>query len=341
MTAYQPTRSSLCSPTDEMTRLDLPESVAMSHLGPLRELMLREARLLESIDHECVVRLECGWLEQRMDLAPRWPGDGVLNPNTGASAPHSCSISSTETRTSQSCGGGGANAQSPPCSACYSWTSARPWKICEQDPVALLRACVPWVVGEEDSDSDRSDTEEAQGDLVVSRRTEGDIGQSHCRGDVPTRWIGVAEPKTSTMQTSYQEQRPLPNHAGQRSSLSCRERSGAVAQSVVTPREQGRSGCPPSSIVRLASYLLIPDGLPLGQWLETEFEPRTAPDEHGVSTAVATPNGWVQVWQQLVIMFLQVVRGVENLHVQGIVHNGISTDSVWVGVKARKQDILR
>lgn len=299
----------------------------MLHLGQLRELMLREARLLGSLDHDCIVRLECGWLEQRIDMAPRWPGDHVSSPKTGASALQSCSVSSTEKRTGQSCGGG-ANAR---CSRSSSRTIARPWQICEQDPVALLRTCVPWVVGEEDSDSDRSDTEEAQEGLAIGSQTEHDNGQPHCRGDVPTRWIGVAEPKISTRETSYQEQPPLSINFGQRSSLSCRERSDAAAQSIVTPQGQGRSGSPPSSIVCLASYLLVPDGISLGQWFETEFEPRTSPDEHGVSAAVTTPEDWAAVWRQLVLMFLQVVRGVENLHVQGIVHNGISTESIWVG----------
>lgn len=46
-------------------RLDVPECRAAPQLGRLRELMLREARLLDSLHHECIMPLECGWLEQR------------------------------------------------------------------------------------------------------------------------------------------------------------------------------------------------------------------------------------------------------------------------------------
>lgn len=48
----------------------MPRSLATPQLGRLRELMLREARLLDSLHHECMVPLECGWLEQRTGEQP-------------------------------------------------------------------------------------------------------------------------------------------------------------------------------------------------------------------------------------------------------------------------------
>ena len=50
--------------------------------------------------------------------------------------------------------------------------------------------------------------------------------------------------------------------------------------------------------------------------------------------AVSAPEDWVIVWRQLVGMFLQVVRGVDHLHTQGVVHNNIHPGSVWVSVEA-------
>ncbi|CAM9554409.1 unnamed protein product [Scytosiphon promiscuus] len=50
------------------TRFFLPERLAVPQLGRLRELMLREARLLDTLAHDCVVPLERAWLEQRTGL---------------------------------------------------------------------------------------------------------------------------------------------------------------------------------------------------------------------------------------------------------------------------------
>ncbi|CAM9392619.1 unnamed protein product [Hapterophycus canaliculatus] len=47
------------------TRFLLPERLAVPQLGRLRELMLREARLLDALSHDCIVPLERAWLEQR------------------------------------------------------------------------------------------------------------------------------------------------------------------------------------------------------------------------------------------------------------------------------------
>ncbi|CAB1104464.1 unnamed protein product [Ectocarpus sp. CCAP 1310/34] len=50
------------------TRFVLSERLAVPQLGRLRELMIREARLLDTLSHDYVVPLEQGWLEERAGL---------------------------------------------------------------------------------------------------------------------------------------------------------------------------------------------------------------------------------------------------------------------------------
>lgn len=321
--------------------------------------MFREACLLDSLDHECVVRLECAWLEQRVCETPRGLGDS-LSDRQGATAGKNNPVIPTAKRRDEGSGGFAQKAcwllqsveQSAPNSSASntqhrcrsrSLTNSCP-SICDEDPVAALRPFVPWTVEEQEADSDFSDTEEGKQGMPISGR-RGNIERQPCwGGDQSTRWMGAAEPKGPTTKRAC----PTAGSTcvGQRVGSSLRERSVAMGrtESVVCRQEDDRVDanirtgddclCLIASpkMISVAAYLLMPDGKTLGEWLETEFEPRIAPDEQGVAMAVTTAGDWARVWGKLLHMFLQVVRGVEYLHVQGIVHNGISTDSVWVRV---------
>lgn len=161
----------------------------MSQLRRLREPMLREARLLDSLDHECVVHLECGWLEQRIGETPRWLGDSFLDR-------HDATVVNNfpEKRTGEGDGGfaeetsrwlQSAEQLAPNSTATNTRTrccsrflvSSRPLTF-DEDPVAALRSCVPWTVGEQVSDSDSSDNEEGKEGFPISRKRENDEAAS-------------------------------------------------------------------------------------------------------------------------------------------------------------------
>lgn len=315
--------------------------------------MLREARLLDSLDHDFVIPLECGWLEQRTDYSPLCPGSSFLDgrqatcairptSNTGHEeemsnerAVHACSRQ--QQSAAKAVGSDNDLSAAAPSSLVESQRSSCALTSCDEDPVAVLRACVPWAVGEEDSDNgSSSDTDDegkwgseisTDGMRRHSREREGDE-KSRWGGDDSTHWIGTAEPKTTPLAGACRTARIPPP----RQLPSVGTRPVARGQNF----DQNRTLSSPcaaqqQSMICIAAYLLLPDALTLGEWLDTEFEPKLAPDGQGVTMAVTGTEDWLMVWQQLVNMFLQVVRGVEHLHVQGIVHNGISTASVWVG----------
>lgn len=337
----------------------------MPHLGRLRELMLREARLLDSLSHECIVPLERGWLEQRAgleqpaisactvcwnspllttktigsedvdDTTPaeeRANGEDSLRNRTRFQSrdregpptdvledgclslrqPHlQSAIAATGSTDSIVCCGGCGRTDNP---ARFSVGSG-PGLRNEDDAVAfLLRSWVPLTVRDVEVDDDEYDMAEQDegGEMVGSDKNIGEGGGRSAAqyggveklrwgGDGTTDWKGTAEPKstaygpTPTTDTPAAEEpldrkTPVPKAdegGGNRIAFLCGER-----------------------IVCLASYLLLPDWLPLSVWFETEFEPRMAASDGQDGTAptgvVTAPDDWALVWRHLLSMFVQV-----------------------------------
>lgn len=365
----------------------MPERLAIPQLGRLRELMLREARLLDSLSHECVVPLERGWLEQRAGAQPTDEflyethpklTAGALTKNLDrppAATPESATaenlpngtcpyressrfhgyctrhprLSSPAAVRCGSCaaarGAGGERESADP--SCFLDGGALRGQNNDNDAAAfLLRSCVPMTVADVDDDED---SEEEGGGLsgngsAVSERGVkrfGDLEQDRWGGDDTTDWRGIAEPKLTAaggtevglevsgvaMPPSAQpldEERCDP--AVDQGCAFRNDRREDAGDDSRASRQQKRT-------LRLASYLLLPDWLPLRLWFETEFRPRTAAApgaREGPTVAVSAAEDWVTVWRHLVRMFLQVVRGVDHLHTQGVVHNNIHPGSVWV-----------
>lgn len=376
-------------------RFHLPERLAVPQLGRLRELMLREARLLDSLSHECIVPLERGWLEQRTGAQPTDDFFHETHPKTRAGAlaknvdrppaatqatqesapaeslpsdtcpcretlrPHGgCArqprISSPVTVRSDSCSARRSPdpERGPPTDPLCFVGGAFRYQDGDDDAAAfLLRSCVPLTVADVD-DGDDDDSEEEEGDGVPGSRghgiSEGRVQrfgaskeQDRWGGDGTTGWRGIAEPKSTAvgrakvgLETASGVAAPPPAPPLRK------ERCGPVADQGCAFRNGGledaggdsRSARQKKRTLRLASYLLLPDWLPLRLWFETEFRPRTAAPgaRGGGMVAVSAAEDWVIVWRQLVQMFLQVVRGVDYLHTQGVVHNNIHPGSVWV-----------
>ena len=368
----------------------MPEKLAVPQLGRLRELMLREAHLLDSLSHECIVPLERGWLEQRTGAQPTDDFFHETHPRSEASAlakiidrppvvtqesataeslpsdtcpcreslpSHGCvrqpRLSSPMAVRCDSCSARRSGRErGPPADPSSFISGSLRGQDDDDDDAAtfLLRSCVPLTVADVDDDDDSE--AEAEDDVPGSG-----YGTSECRiqrfgaseqdrwgGDDTTDWRGIAEPKSAAvgraevgLEASGVTGPPLAQPLD-------KERCGAVADQVCAFRNGGQEGAGGDSwaarqqkrTLRLASYLLLPDWLPLRLWFETEFRPRAcAPGARGgAMVTVSAAEDWVVVWRQLVLMFLQVVRGVDHLHTQGVVHNNIHPGSVWVSSQA-------
>lgn len=294
-------------------RVDLPENVATSKLGRLRELMLREARLLESLHHDCIVPLECGWLEQRireisttslcdvtrasLSSTDNWCRDDATEFTPWKMRDNQQSERSRQWQ-SESPGvtSGGldqAERQQP-----RALSNNHVYPICE-NPIELLLAHVPWTVDEHDHDT-RHDKHFGESNQLRGR------GEIHWGGDHSTGWMGSAEPKTPTniaRLTTPGRHRYMSNNS-----------RGFFRQ----------------KWMYLACYMLMPDGLQLSKWFETEFEPRISFGKDDTTGAITTARDWSRVWRQLVHLFLQIVQGVEYIHLQGMVHNSLNPKTVWV-----------
>ncbi|CAM9786504.1 unnamed protein product [Laminaria digitata] len=360
--------------------------------------MLREARLLDSLSHDCIVPLEHGWLEQRTGAQPtdnffhethertsalaksvdrppavtQVPQDSATAENlpsgtcpcressrsrsctrqTGESSPVAVRCDSCAARRPD-----GERGPPPTDPSCFFVEGALRGQNDEDDDGAaafFLRSCVPLTVLDVDDDTD--DSEEEEGDCCVPGsggygvsegrvRRLGASEQDRWGGDDSTGWRGTAEPKSTavggatvgveaygaaTPPSAPPSAQPLDEErcdpvAGQGCALRAGGQEDAGGGNMAA-RQKMRT-------LRLASYLLLPDCLPLRLWFETEFRPRTAAApgaREGPMVAVSAADDWVIVWRQLVLMFLQVVRGVDHLHTQGVVHNNIHPGSVWV-----------
>ena len=315
----------------------MPERIAVPQLGRLRELMLREARLLDSLSHECIVPLERGWLEQRAGAQPTDNFFREPHPRTRAGAlatsvdrPPAVTQATLGSATVESLTSGIRPCRETPRShdgcvrqprlsspvpvRCDSCPSRRPGRerVPPADPsfvvdgalrgqdddgdaaaTFLLRSCVPLTVA--DVDGDDGDSEEGEGDGVPGSGSygisEGRIQrfgaskeQDRWGGDDTTDWRGIAEPKSTAagraevgLEAACGVSAPppvLPLH---------KERCHLIADQGAF-RNGGKEGDNGGSraagqkkrILRLASYLLLPDWLPLRLWFETEFRPRTA-----------------------------------------------------------------
>lgn len=185
---------------------------------------------------------------------------------------------------------------------------------------SFVRLCVPLTVSAEDSPDVHEDV------LPQSQLSWG--------GDSNTDWRGTAEPKGA-------------KHA------ECSAIDGAVSSTMpALPFNLKRCGCTGAPhgqwkkdqrSIRLTSYLLLPDWLPLCLWFEREFEPCVAGDDksgvRGIDAAVMAAGDWANVWSQLRDMFLQVVSGVEFLHERGVVHNNLHLESVWVSRSVSRRHV--
>lgn len=386
----------LCATILFCFRFHLPERLAVPQLGRLRELMLREARLLDSLSHECVVPLEHGWLEQRTGAQPTddffyeihlrlkagaltqsvdRPPEATQESATAENLPSgTCprressrfhgrcarqprlSSPAAAVRCDDSCaavrlpGGERGPADS---SCCFSDGGALRGQDADGDDAAgfLLRSCVPLTVADVDVDDD---SEEEVGDGVPDNENAisecrvqrfGASEQDRWGGDDSTDWRGVAEPKSTAdggwgvgLEASGVAAPPP-------AKLLEEQRCAPVADQGCAFRNGGQEGSGDGTqaarqekrILRLASYLLLPDWLPLRLWFETEFRPRTAAApgaREGPTVAISAAEDWRMVWRHLVRMFLQVVRGVDHLHTQGVVHNNLHPGSVWVSGEA-------
>ncbi|CAM9122331.1 unnamed protein product [Choristocarpus tenellus] len=228
-------------------RLVMPESSAVPQIDRLRELMLREARLLSSVPHYCILPLRCAWLEQR----------------------------TVETNAEQS--------------ALFLPK--------EEYADVALDHCVPWTVSGEDNTWEEQTSDDDLSELSPKKR------QVQWGGDGSTDWVGEAEPKHT-----LKECRAAAGGSGSRPNL----------------MDEGRRD------VHLLSYLQLPDFVPLNLWLKEEF----GNDSCGVKQVpVGTTEASAQMWWGLVDMFLQIVRGVEHLHINGMVHNNVNPNSVWVSLE--------
>lgn len=302
--------------------MDFIDSFAVSRLGLLRELMLREARLLDSFHHTCTVPLEDGWLEQRTgrpcSTSPPWGSDTSLNIDA-------TTISSESETTHRQATAGGAWSRSTAAGE-FAACNKRPLggvvdanalapgvtSTSGDDPVERLRQWVPTTVDEASGDSYDQETKGGYERVAGVR--------PHWGGDDSTDWIGTAEPKTPSLlplETRVQERPMAPCLDKLYGSREPPNRSGHVASS--------------SKIVSFASYILTPDWLPLEVWFNEEFEPRMshAEDDAG-ARSVRRREDWARVWQRMLAMYSEVVRGVEHVHVRGMIHNAVHPWSVWV-----------
>lgn len=360
----------------------------MPKLGRLRELMLREARLLDSLCHDCVVPLERGWVEQRTGEKPadvcfpkclsrktKWTNylDRESGPSIEEHQNVGCTVRSSyrywdraaeRVCVRQPCCATAAVANNSDTvgsyTQCRSHGDGEPaWFSYDDDNVVggegdaaafLLRSFVPLEVtegGDDEDDSeqgDNGDRDESNSSTSNADMENGESKDPSWGGDDTTGWRGVAEPKytakgkaaecasATVTTTSLAAVRPFDNKRSSKTAedgcccSNCRAQEEAdIDDSQIFAAQQQPTLC-------LASYLLLPDWLPLSMWFETEFEPRiAAPDkEMLVMGTVAAPEDWGRVWHHLLAMFLQVVRGVEYLHTQGVVHNNIHPGSIWV-----------
>lgn len=338
----------------------------MSQLGPLRELMLREARLLECLSHDSIMPLESGWLEQRAGEESIgsctyscccWPPRGsTCEQNNSSWRLENVRTASLE-QGSCTCGGScGVDAgwrypgsNNRPCSTEEGASGTKgprlfwPAKgggLGENVASFLLRSHVPQTAMEDGWDDDDSESESDTNPVDDAHKGNGCVrergGQPCWGGDDSTDWTGMAEPKTPPNTATVQGGACAPRVA-----LDVAVTEGGTAgcasdQELECHGGGGDNGSTAERTLCLASYILMPDCLPLHVWFEREFEPRTAlSDEQGGGTvAVTTPEHWAVVWRQLLVMFLQVVRGVDYLHMQGVVHNNIHPASVWVSKKS-------
>lgn len=295
--------------------VEMPETLALQQLGRLREMMLREAQLLDSLSHDCIVPLEGGWLEQR---------------TTGAKflREYTCRASGANGQRSSGREGGLATSTQKiaPCSGHQPrWCGSQ--ELCCGNAVdSFLRLCVPLTVSAEDADTGEG-SKFGRGGIDSPSVHEDVLPQSQLPwgGDGNTDWRGTAEPKGAKR-------------------AECSAVDAAVSPTMpVLPSNFKRCGCAGAPhgqwkkdqrSIRLTSYLLLPDWLPLRLWFEREFDPRVAGDDNGgvreIDAAVTAPGDWANVWCQLTDMFLQVVSGVEFLHERGVVHNNLHLESVWV-----------
>ena len=316
-------------------RFVVPERLAVPQLGRLRELLLREARLLDTLSHSCVVPLESGWLEQRTGFEDHrvcastvcrgCPSSGIARNRAEGVGEGSESAPAAEQSGSGEDGCGrfgdlGSEAGFP--------VSGGDGRSGEENDVAafLLRSCVPLTL--EDVDGDDSDGHQGEwGELASDNEDIGNGGESRNNlqygglkqlrwgGDDKTNWRGTAEPK----QTAHRS--ALTPAAGITLGRKAHNNVAAIGECLcsctcrgrLSINDDGGRGFPPrrrECMLSLASYLLLPDWLPLSLWFETEFEPRTAsPDTQGgavTTRAVTAPGDWALVWRHLVSMFVQV-----------------------------------
>ncbi|CAM9173120.1 unnamed protein product [Discosporangium mesarthrocarpum] len=234
-------------------RLALPERSVMPQLERYRELLLREARLLVSLAHDCIVPLRCAWLEQRTIENHLW------------------------------------SSQLGACARTPGMTGEREREL---PPIWF---CVPWMEPVDTGEIDE-ENETGKSDSI------GHVGEgSSWGGDGSTGWVGLAEPKE-----------PVTREACPREHT-CQRRGWVDG------------GC---RTLHLLSYLEFPDFVPLSLWLEEEL--RLKPHRNEVDAKTATVPGDLEGWCTLIDMFLQVVRGVEHVHMKGLVHNNIRPASIWV-----------
>lgn len=319
-----PFRVALDDSTSNAVRFDLPESVATSQLGRLRELMLREARLLNFLCDEHTVPMELGWLEQRVsEFVSPLPCDSPSSSMILREDGRRCTAGRTLSNRSwseQRSGGSSTALDERNMIEVLHWGASSvelPHLPASQNAASLLHYLVPWTVDEDDIEGDGHEVEGSQFQGEDQRRWGGDHS---------TDWVGIAEPK-------------VPAGALGLFGLGANEPSGSRLPGSQEGKGRWARRCfdPkgfPLRMVCLSSYILMPDWVPLAVWFETKLDAQiSSPGEDhagGEGAAAAAPASGDGVWRRLVGMFLQVVRGVENLHVQGMVHNAIHPRSVWV-----------
>lgn len=336
------TELSSASPETLLVRFVLPESLAVPRLGRLRELLLREARLLDTLSHGCVVPLESGWLEQRT---------GVEDPGVGACTGVCCSYSSVG-RTRKRARGVGKASESAPEEERWGGEECFVSSGCqgrcrglgpnvrlpltgddgphgETDVAAsLLRSWVPLTL--EDVDGDDNDEHQDEGGELAHRvgvrngLLFGGFEQLGWGGDDETDWRGTAEPKSSAHRTTISTARFVEAENDMHEWETADNCAATSGERVCTCACAGRASTDDGGrrgfslrrrerTLSMASYLLLPDWLPLSVWFETEFEPRTASsDEQSgdlTTRAVTAPDDWAAVWRQLLSMFVQVRSG--------------------------------
>ncbi len=353
-----------------LPRFFFPERLAVADLGRLRELMLREGRLLDTLSHCCIVPLEYGWLEQRAGF-DQAKGACATPCRTPLSNTTNTAEDAEETSASAEEGGIGAGLlesgdhqrrykggcseegrlRQPrmlgtPTVSTTGGAATSCNGVCfpvdsgdgrgENDAATfLLRSWVPLtledagVVDDDDDDDDDVDQDE-EGGLAHNTRHPGDDGtrrkkhyggfeQLRWGGDDTTNWRGTAEPKSMAMANWTTSST---NTVGFDGPLERKPSELAVAADwycsrAFGGREEASGGgrvgfvsSPGERILSLASYLLLPDWLPLSVWFETEFEPRTTAqgtqDDGATMAAVTAPDDWTLVWRHLLSMFVQV-----------------------------------